>query len=677
MRFAASPYPIRSVLIANRGEIAVRIIRTCARLGIRTVAVYSDVDAKALHVRQADEAIRIGPALARASYLNMDAILAAARQAGADAVHPGYGFLSENASFVRRCGETGLRFIGPSADAVAKMGSKIEAKRIAEEAGVPIVPGYHGDGQDSEQLAAAAELIGFPVLIKASAGGGGRGMRRVDRDADFAAALKSARMEAEAAFGDDRILLEKFIANPRHLEVQLAGDRHGNLLHLFERDCSVQRNNQKIFEEAPAPNLPDKVRSELYAAALKLGRAINYDSAGTVEFIMEAGGDAPFFLEMNTRLQVEHPVTELITGIDLVEWQLLAAAGEPLPVAQHELTSYGHAVEARVTAERADRNFQPVTGRLSAVNSPRGLRFDRGVETGTEVGLYYDSLLGKLIAHGETRHRALKRLVTGLEDLTLFGIPTTQAFLHDAALHPLFVEGKATTNFIGTAFPAGWAPSTGALSRLRAIAAVLWLREDASDQAAGWTSPWMRRSATRVTASVRPAQVYLHIWDEYGESDAHVSVGHGGTTVDIDGTVMELGSLVIDGRRVIAPGLDSELSYIAERDAERIFVACQGLALAAKVALKIDVPRARTDRDHGRNVIEAPLHGVVSSINVAVGDGVEKGEPVIQMEAMKLVHTLVAPVAGTVSAIRCVPGETAPAGAVLMEITPTEAKEAV
>ncbi len=421
MQFLTSPRPIRSVLIANRGEIALRVMRTCARLGLRTIAVYSDADAQAVHVRCADEAIRIGPAPARASYLDIDAIIAAAKQAGADAIHPGYGFLSENAAFVRRCEAAGLIFVGPSADAVERMGSKIEAKRIAEAAGVPTVPGYHGDAQDEATLARAAAKIGFPVLIKASAGGGGRGMRRVDRIGDFADALEAAKAEAEAAFGDSSVLLEKFILNPRHLEVQLAGDRTGSLVHLFERDCSVQRNNQKVLEEAPAPNLPDGVRARLYEAALKLGRAIGYDSAGTVEFIMDANSAHPYFLEMNTRLQVEHPVTELITGIDLVEWQLLAAAGEKLPLTQDQIRAHGHAIEARITAERADLGFQPVTGELVVVEPPRGLRFDSGVEAGSRISLYYDSLIAKLIAHGADRDAALSRLAAGLSDLIAAG----------------------------------------------------------------------------------------------------------------------------------------------------------------------------------------------------------------------------------------------------------------
>jgi len=676
VRFTASPRPIRSVLVANRGEIAVRIMRTCARLGLRTIAVYSDADANAPHVRAADEAIRIGPAPARASYLDMDAILKAVKQSDADAVHPGYGFLSENAAFVRRCDEAGIIFIGPSADAVARMGSKIESKRIAEAAGVPTVPGYHGDAQDVKSLSAAAARIGFPVLIKASAGGGGRGMRRVDRAADFADALISARTEAEAAFGDGRVLLEKFILNPRHLEVQLAGDRQGSLLHLFERDCSVQRNNQKVLEEAPAPNLSEKVRRVLYDAALLLGRAINYDSAGTVEFIMEAGDDTPYFLEMNTRLQVEHPVTEFITGIDLVEWQLLAAAGEKLPPAQNDIRIHGHAIEARITAERADRHFQPATGRLTEVAPPRGLRFDSGVESGSEIGLYYDSLLAKLIAHGANRESALSRLAAGLQSLTLLGLPTTQAFLLDAIRHPLFADGKATTRFIETAFPDGWHPQPADLTMLRAAAAAFWLQPVAQEAETAWTSPWAQRSAVRVMASQRPARTTLHLSDEYGDSDVEMMVGRAGMIAEIGGTAVALGAIVCDRNSMIlsdAPGTP----FIVQRDGNLVQIIRDGMAIAARIELKIDLPRAPGSSERGGNIIDAPLHGVVSQIFVAVGDAVEKGSAVLQMEAMKLVHTLTAPVSGHIAAISCNAGDTVPAGAVLVEIISADAEEKV
>jgi 3-methylcrotonyl-CoA carboxylase alpha subunit len=677
VKFTASPRPIRSVLVANRGEIAVRVMRTCARLGLRTVAVYSDADANAPHVRLADEAIRIGPAPARASYLDMDAIIAAAKLSVADAVHPGYGFLSENAAFVRRCEEAGIIFVGPSADAVARMGSKIESKHIAEAAGVPTVPGYHGDAQDVDSLSAAAARIGFPVLIKASAGGGGRGMRRVDRAGDLAGAIVSARAEAEAAFGDSRVLLEKFILNPRHLEVQIAGDRQGSLVHLFERDCSVQRNNQKVLEEAPAPNLSEKVRGALYDAALLLGRAIGYDSAGTVEFIMEAGDDAPYFLEMNTRLQVEHPVTEFVTGIDLVEWQLLAAAGEKLPLAQRDIRLHGHAIEARIAAERADREFQPATGRLVSVVPPRGLRFDSGVETGSVIGLYYDSLLAKLIAHGATRQTALSRLASGLEALALLGVPTTQPFLLDAISHPLFADGKATTRFIETAFPGGWQPESAGLTTLRAAAAAFWLQQGSAESEMAWTSPWARRSAVRVMASERPAHTTLHLSDEYGDSDVDISVGRTGIKAEIGGTPVMLGSISCDSTRMTLSDAGRETAFVVQRDGNLVRIAHNGMAISTRIELKIDLPRAPGTSERGGNVIDAPLHGVVSQIFVAVGDTVEKGSAVLQMEAMKLIHTLAAPVSGRVAAIHCNAGDTVPAAAVLVEIVSVDAEEGV
>jgi 3-methylcrotonyl-CoA carboxylase alpha subunit len=665
------------VLVANRGEIAVRVMRTCARLGLRTIAVYSDADANAPHVRLADEAIRIGPAPARASYLDMDAIIAAAKLSVADAVHPGYGFLSENAAFVRRCEEAGIIFVGPSADAVARMGSKIESKHIAEAAGVPTVPGYHGDAQDVDSLSVAAARIGFPVLIKASAGGGGRGMRRVDRAGDLAGAIASARAAAEAAFGDSRVLLEKFILNPRHLEVQIAGDRQGSLVHLFERDCSVQRNNQKVLEEAPAPNLSEKVRGALYDAALLLGRAIGYDSAGTVEFIMEAGDDAPYFLEMNTRLQVEHPVTEFVTGIDLVEWQLLAAAGEKLPLAQRDIRLHGHAIEARIAAERADRDFQPATGRLVSVVPPRGLRFDSGVETGSVIGLYYDSLLAKLIAHGATRQTALSRLASGLEALALLGVPTTQPFLLDAISHPLFADGKATTRFIETAFPGGWRPEPAGLTMLRVAAAAFWLQQGSAESEMAWTSPWARRSAVRVMASERPAHTTLHLSDEYGDSDVDISVGRTGIKAEIGGTPVMLGSISCDSTRMTLSDAGRETAFVVQRDGNLVRIAHNGMAISTRIELKIDLPRAPGTSERGGNVIDAPLHGVVSQIFVAVGDTVEKGSAVLQMEAMKLIHTLTAPVSGRVAAIHCSAGDTVPAAAVLVEIVSVDAEEGV
>ena len=675
MPFLASPRPITSVLIANRGEIALRIMRTCVRLGLRTIAVYSDADAGAPHVKAADEAIRIGPPPARASYLDADAIIAAATDAGADAIHPGYGFLSENAAFARRCDTANLIFVGPSAVAVERMGSKIKSRRIAEAAGVPTVPGYHGEDQNPAALAKAAKAIGFPLLVKASAGGGGRGMRRVNRLAEFEAELAAAKAEAQAAFGDSSVLLEKLILNPRHLEVQLFGDRLGNLLHLFERDCSVQRNNQKLLEEAPAPNLAETVRAKLFDAALKLGRAIGYDSAGTVEFIMDRDSDSPYFLEMNTRLQVEHPVTESITGIDLVEWQLLAAAGEPLPLTQDQIRARGHAIEARITAERADLSFQPVTGELSIVDVPRGVRFDCGVAAGSEVSLYYDSMLAKMIAHGRDRASALARLAAGLSGLTLLGVPTIQPFLRDAIGHPLFADGKATTRFIEKAFPDGWKPHQQELLSLRAAACVAWAQLDVARADTQWVSPWDRRSAVRITSAVRPAKVSLHIMDEYGEAAADVLVSRDSITVELDGTQVEFVPPSADGRSIKLALDASGLPFVARRDGTTVRIAREGLSLNATIRLRIEMPRTEGQLERAGNVIEAPLYGVVSQLHVALGDAVERGAPVVQMEAMKLIHTLKAPLPGRIEQIRCTVGDIVPAGAILVEITPVQVEE--
>jgi 3-methylcrotonyl-CoA carboxylase alpha subunit len=674
LAFLTSPRPISSVLIANRGEIALRIMRTCARLGLRTIAVYSDADASAPHVKAADEAIRIGPPPARASYLDAKAIIAAAQQASADAIHPGYGFLSENAAFARACDEAGLIFIGPSAIAVERMGSKIESKRIAEAAGVPTVPGYHGDDQSPASLAKAAKGIGFPILIKASAGGGGRGMRRVHKAAEFEAELAAAKAEAEAAFGDGSVLLEKLILNPRHLEVQLFGDRTGNLVHLFERDCSVQRNNQKLLEEAPAPNLPERVRAKLFDAALKLGRAIGYDSAGTVEFIMDRDSDNPYFLEMNTRLQVEHPVTESITGTDLVEWQLLAAAGEPLPLKQDQIRARGHAIEARITAERADLSFQPATGELSVVDVPRGVRFDSGIEAGSQVSLYYDSMLAKMIAHGTDRASALSRLDAGLSGATLLGVPTIQPFLRDAIRQPLFADGKATTRFIETAFPEGWKPNPQELLHLRAAACVAWAQLDAVATDTKWVSPWDRRSAVRVTSAVRPAKASIHAADEYGEIDAEVLVSRDSIVVELDGSSVEFAPPSEAGSIKLASD-PSGAPFVARHDSAKVSIARNGLSINATIKLRIDMPRTDGQLERSGNVIEAPLYGVVSQVHVALGDAVERGAPVLQMEAMKLIHTLKAPVPGRIEQIRCTVGDIVPAGAILVEITPDEIEE--
>ncbi len=669
--FAYSPRPIRSVLVANRGEIAVRVLQTCKRLGLRGLAVYSDADAEAPHVRLADAAVRIGAAPARDSYLSIPAIIAAAQQLEADAIHPGYGFLSENAAFARACEAAGLIFVGPAPKAVAAMGSKIEAKRIAEAAGVPTVPGYHGDAQDAAMLLAAAKQIGFPVLIKASAGGGGRGMRLVERDADFASALEAARNEAQSAFGDASVLLEKYIRNPRHLEVQLIGDRRGNLLHLFERDCSVQRNNQKILEEAPAPNLPDIARQRLFAAALKLGQAIGYDSAGTVEFIMEAGDEQPYFLEMNTRLQVEHPVTEAITGIDLVEWQLIAAAGEALPLTQEQIRVHGHAIEARLTAERPDLGFQSVTGRIAHIAGPPALRFDNGVADGSEVGLYYDSMLAKLIAHGRTRESALDKLEGGLRGLALLGLPSNQLFLRDAIRQPLFAEGRATTRFITQSYPDGWKPDAAELRLLRAAALAAWCSPGAHHPQQGpngWTNPWLLRDPLRVTAAARPVLVTALLEDEYGSVEMELHQGREGAAAVIDGERVAIGAVAAGADWLSFAPQGTPERLVCRREDGKLLIARQGLAIQAKIVLKSEAPRAQEAETANGNRITAPLHGLVAQIYVKVGDRVEAGMAVAQMEAMKLVHTLAAPQAGVVASIRHAAGDIVPAGATLIEI---------
>lgn len=648
-----APHPIRTVLIANRGEIACRVMRTCHRLGLRTVAVYSDADRDALHVRSADEAHRLGPASAAASYLDIDAVIAAARAAGADAIHPGYGFLSENAAFVRRCEDEGIAFIGPTSAAVAAMGSKIEAKRIAIEAGVPTVPGYLGEDQSAERLREEAGRIRYPVLIKASAGGGGRGMRLVESADEMADALSSAKAEARGAFGDDAVLLEKYVANPRHLEVQIVGDQQGNLLHVFERDCSVQRNNQKVIEEAPAPNLPDAVRQKLFDAALKLGHAIGYTSAGTVEFILEAGEDEPFFLEMNTRLQVEHPVTEAIAGIDLVEWQLRVAAGLPLPLRQEQILARGHAIEVRLAAERPDRGFQPSVGRFAEVREPAGLRFDTGVAAGSDVALHYDSMIAKLIAHGPNRATALARLRAGLAELVLLGPATNQAFLRDCLAQPNFTEGRATTRFLPRAFPEGWAPDPADLARVRAAAAAAAVDLVPPERKVVWHST----SGFRVMGRRRPGKVSFDVVDEYGKAAVTLKAGPRGPRAEVDGVEIERD---LQARPAIAVRHPS--------GGWRVLANAAGISVDAHVTLAAETGRAAEDGLTAGSNLVAPLPGVISEIRVGVGDRVVRGDTGLQMEAMKLIHSLSFDVAGTVTAVNCAVGDVVISGATLVEI---------
>src|SRR5436305_5721396 len=480
-----------SVLIANRGEIACRVIRTAQAMGLRTVAVYSEADRNALHVAIADQAVLLGPARARDSYLDIDRVIDAARQSGADAIHPGYGFLSESAEFAQRCVDAGLVFVGPTASMIQAMGSKSGSKALMEKAGVPLVPGYHGEAQDEATLARAADSIGFPVLVKASAGGGGRGMRIVRSAGELGAAVVSAKREAKAAFGDDRMLIEKFVRNPRHIEVQVIGDSHGNLLSLFERECTLQRRHQKVIEEAPSPTLTPAQRETVCAAARKAAGAVNYVGAGTIEFVSD--GKDVFFIEMNTRLQVEHPVTELITGIDLVEWQLRVAFGEKLPLAQDRIRQNGHAIEARVYAENPHKNFMPSVGRIRTWRMPEqsdGLRIDAGYREGDTVSPHYDAMLAKVIAWAPTRAAAIERLNRGLEDTDVRGIVTNIPFLSALVTHPQVRANSIDTGFIERELknltPAPPAPHDLELGA--AVAAIL--AEEAQAARAEAHSPW-------------------------------------------------------------------------------------------------------------------------------------------------------------------------------------------
>ncbi len=645
--FLTAPHPIRSVLIANRGEIACRIIATCRRLGLRAIAVYSEADAGARHVRLADEAHPIGGAPAAESYLAIGKLLEAARKSGADAIHPGYGFLSENAGFVRAVEDAGLLFVGPSSRAVEAMGSKIAARRIAREAGLPVVPGFEGQEVSDADFREAAERIGYPVLVKASAGGGGRGMRRVMAAEELAPALQSARAEAAAAFGDATLFLEKLIAEPRHLEVQVFGDGKGGALHFHERDCSVQRNHQKVIEEAPAPRLAEGVRELLFAHATRLAAAIDYAGAGTVEFVMQAGEESPYFLEMNTRLQVEHPVTEAICGVDLVEWQLRQAAGLPLPLTQAQIRPRGHAIEVRVNAERPEAGFLPDSGPLDLLSVPDKLRFDSGFEAGDRVASHYDSLLAKLIAYGPDRETARRRLIAGIDGTAVAGVGTNLGFLRDCLTAPAFAEGRATTGFLQESFPEGWQPDPERLLHLRGLAALAAIR--------GGEDPQARCDGFRVGGHRTPGRAPLYLEDDYGSTELTLTLG----------PEPEVG----DAERRLR--LDRQPLLIS-REGACTLAALEGLTLRATVR---PLAEARMENRAGparEGVIAAPLTGLVTEVRVREGARVRQGETLVVMEAMKLVHALTAPFDGKVAKLSARTGETMPAKSILIELEEDE-----
>jgi acetyl/propionyl-CoA carboxylase alpha subunit len=652
------------ILIANRGEIACRIIATCRRMGLESVAVYSDADEGALHTRLADDAVRIGPAEAARSYLDAEAVIAAALASGADAIHPGYGFLSERAVLPRLCEAHGLAWIGPSAACIERMGSKIEAKRIARDAGIACVPGYDGDDQSDERLASEAASIGYPVLVKASAGGGGRGMRRVDAASGLADALASARAEAQAAFGSPVLLLEKLIRRPRHLEVQLAGDRHGNLVHLFERECSIQRSYQKIIEEAPAPNLAEPVRQRLFGAAVRLGRAIGYDSLGTAEFILEDGDDRPWFLEMNTRLQVEHPVTEQVTGLDLVEWQIRIARGERLPLLQSEITLHGAAIEARLNAEDPAHGYRPGTGTLLRFDAPRtdGIRIETGVEAGSVVTPHYDSMLAKVIATAPDRAEAAQHLAAALGRLVVLGVPCNQAFLRDIVAHPAFRAGRLTTRFLDEVFSGGWRPPVAAPKLVRDAAVAAWLAS-VEHSAPG---PWATLGGFRVMEQAgRPARLFLEIQD--GAETQAVTVTGSAARFAVDGG--DPAEATVRDGVVILQSHARTARFATARQGATILLSAYGQTHACRVAPVVEAatgPRAAA----GGPRLTAPMPGLIVAVAVAAGDRVEAGQVAVTMEAMKVVMRLLAPVAGRVLRVACAAAETVKGGDLLIEIEP-------
>lgn len=648
----------QKILIANRGEIACRVIRTARKLGIATVAIYSDADARALHVEMADEAVRVGPAASAQSYLNVDAIIKAAKETGAEAIHPGYGFLSENPAFVDAVEEAGLIFIGPSAKAIRAMGLKDAAKALMEKAGVPVVPGYHGDNQDGAFLKSEADRITYPVLIKARAGGGGKGMRRVDSAADFAAALESARREAEASFGDGAVLVEKYMAKPRHIEVQVFGDNHGNAVHLFERDCSLQRRHQKVIEEAPAPGMTEEMRAAMGEAAVKAALTIGYSGAGTVEFIADVSEglrpDRFFFMEMNTRLQVEHPVTEAITGLDLVEWQLRVASGEALPKRQDELSINGWAFEARLYAEDPARDFLPATGKLALFVPPENARVDSGVRTGDTITPFYDPMIAKIIAHGATRDEALNRLDAALNKTRIAGLVTNRQFLSALCNLEAFRTGDVDTGLIGRETAALFTdaqPSDIAFA-LAALGALDLL--DAPEK----SDPWSGLRGFRLWGEASRSVLIEHHGERRTVSftargDRHFGFAFG--TMDIRAHKNGLVRFAIDGRV-------SEASV--SRIGHDVTVQIEGHDTIFHHVLATG---AEEDASSESRIL-SPMPGLVRLVSVVEGASVAKGDPLVTMEAMKMELSLTAPRDGKVASVTVAAGDQVNEGALLVEL---------
>ncbi len=644
-----------SVLIANRGEIACRIARTAKRLGLRTIAVYSDADRDALHVRQSDEAHAIGPAPAADSYLRIDRLIEVARRTGAQCVHPGYGFLAENAEFAEACAAAGVVFVGPPPAAIRAMGLKDRAKTLMEQSGVPVVPGYHGERQGAALLKQKASELGYPVLIKAVAGGGGKGMRRVDKHAEFEMALAAAQREASSAFGDARVLIEKYVAAPRHIELQVFADQHGHVIHLNERDCSLQRRHQKVIEEAPAPGLPAELRAAMGAAAAQAARAVGYVGAGTVEFIadgshgLRSGGF--WFMEMNTRLQVEHPVTEAVTGLDLVEWQFRVAAGEPLPLTQDAVPLQGHAIEARIYAEDPARGFLPSTGTLLALQFPHGVRVDTGVEQGSAITPFYDPMIAKMIAHAPSREAALERLAAALAETVAAGPYTNLALLAGLCRSAEFRAGRFDTGFIERHLGAlGGGPdhAAAAFGAARLLAREHdRIRRHLDREPDAPASPWDAADGFQLTG-IRAHPLPIMVDGE--PIDAEVTYGQAAPVVTVDGVAAAL-----DARAIEA--------------ADAVYVLRHGRQTVVRHA---SAGAAGLDATDGGGPVRAPMHGKVLVLLVAEGDKVEKGQRLAIIEAMKMEHTLTAPRAGRVGALAVAAGGQVAEGAALMTIEAIE-----
>ena len=670
---------INKLLIANRGEIACRVIKTANAQGIKTVAVYSDADKNALHVQMADEAVYLGPSPSKKSYLRGELIIEKAKELGVDAIHPGYGFLSENAEFANLCAKNNIIFVGPPASAIEAMGSKSAAKHIMEKAGVPLVPGYHGDDQSEAVLKGAADEMGYPVLLKAAAGGGGKGMRQVWSEKEFSQALNAAKRESMASFGDDHMLVEKYLTRPRHVEIQVFCDTHGNGVYLFERDCSVQRRHQKIIEEAPAPNMSQSVREKMGEAAILAAKAINYVGAGTVEFLLDED-DSFYFMEMNTRLQVEHPVTEMITREDLVHWQLTIAEGKPLPKQQNELTLTGHAFEARIYAEDPNNEFLPSTGTLRLLRTPKEndvVRVDTGVVEGDEVSVFYDPMIAKLVVWGENREIALKRLISALGDYYIDGVSTNIDFLKRVATHPAFVAAELTTTFVekhhDSLFSATSEDAASDDTQVNIpVMALLSLlnrkvfRSDKTPSVWSTAGAWRANANHTETLALLCNQEEVHVGvkhQRHGTEDAwELSVG--------DNSYNVKGKLVDSALHATINGYKSTFTY---SDNDGVFTLFNK-DTHAKFSL-ISASLGDDNDDNGDANFSAPMNGTIVAHLVEKGVLVKKGEPILVMEAMKMEHSIIAPHDGAVEEFFFNPGELVDGGATLLAFSTKEAAE--